>query len=141
MHIEDKRFDDARAVLEDVLQAVPEHWVSHNNLAYVLMQSGELDKALEHATQARKLGGDQPELLDTEGQIRLRMDDPAMAEKLFRQAASQTSRTSHRLNLAEALVALERDDDAREVLEQIDQSRAGEAERARARELLARLSK
>lgn len=137
--IEDQRYDDARGVLERLLANMPDSWVSHNNLAYVLMQAGDLDGALEHITQARVHGGDQPELLDTEGQIRLRMHDAAMAEQLFRQAASQTSRPAHRLNLAEALVELERDDDARQILEQLQQSRADEAEQERARALLARL--
>lgn len=137
--IEDERYDEARAVLERLVQAVPDSWISQNNLAYVLLRSGELDKALEHATQARLHGGDQPELLDTEGQIRLAMNDAVMAEQLFRQAASQTSRPAHRLNLAEALLALDRTDDARRILEQLEQSRAEEADRERARELLAQL--
>lgn len=137
--IEDERYDEARAVLENLVEKAPKSWIGRNNLAYVLMQEGELSAALEQISQARLHGGDRPELLDTEGQIRMRMDDVVSAEQLFRQAASQTSRPEHRLNLAEALMKLGRGDDARRILEQLQQSRGATAERDRVRALLARL--
>ncbi|WP_083875631.1 XrtA/PEP-CTERM system TPR-repeat protein PrsT [Caenispirillum salinarum] len=138
-HIEDGRFQAAEPLLESLVADDPESWVNHNNLAYVLMRQGRLDAALDHIDKARLHGGNQPELLDTEGQIRLRMNDLVMAEQLFRQAASQTARPGHRLNLAEALVALDRRDDARQVLEQVQGARTTDAERERTRDLLARL--
>ena len=45
------RWDEAQAVLEDILKAVPQHTVPHNNaaleLAYVLASQGHRDQAFE----------------------------------------------------------------------------------------------
>ncbi|WP_097277310.1 XrtA/PEP-CTERM system TPR-repeat protein PrsT [Caenispirillum bisanense] len=124
--------------LRRVTEAQPANWIARNNYAWVLLRKGDAETALEQAEVARTHGGDRPEILDTEGQIRLALGQPAEAELLFRRAAGQSAKPGFRLNLAEALVVQNKSKEAREVLNDLIAT-DDFAGKNQARDLLARL--
>lgn len=119
-------------------EAQPANWIARNNFAWVLLKEDHLEAALEQALLARTHGGDRPEIMDTEGQIRLALGQAAEAELLFRRAAGQSAKPAHRLNLVEALVEQNKTEEARQIL--TDLIAADDfAGKDHARDLLARL--
>lgn len=51
------RTETAVAALEHAVHTAPQAAAMHNNLGYLLGQLGALDRAIEHAEQAVRLGG------------------------------------------------------------------------------------
>lgn len=128
----------ARESLRLLTEAQPSNWIARNNYAYALLKAGELEAALEQAKVARTHGGDRPEVMDTEGEVRLALGQAPEAELLFRRAAAQSSKPAYRLNLAEALVKQNKTDEAKSVLRDLVAS-PDFAGKDHARDLLARL--
>lgn len=128
----------ARENLRLLTEAQPANWVARNNLAWVLMKTGDLRTALTEAADARRHGGDRAEILDTEGQIRLALGEAAEAETLFRRAAAENAKPGFRINLAEALVVQNKTEEAQQILRDLLKAEDFSGKEY-ARDLLARL--
>jgi len=87
MHMEDGDLAAARIVLEDAVGAAPNLHVAHNDLAYVLAETGaDLDRALALARQARSALSNSPAVADTLGWVYYRRGMHRAAAAEFRAA-------------------------------------------------------
>lgn len=98
------RTPEARAAYERLLQANPNSPVAANNLAMILVESGEnVDVALGHAQTAKRLLPTDPDIADTLGQVYLKK---GLADQAMRSFEECTTRAPGRadcwLNLADA---------------------------------------
>ena len=94
--------------------------VTNNNLAMLYSQiPGSEAKALEPIQSALKQLR-APELFDTLGAVRLAMDQPEEAEKIFRELVNQSSEPRYRFHLVLALLAQNKKTLASEQWKQID---------------------
>ncbi|MET0772602.1 MAG: helix-turn-helix transcriptional regulator [Candidatus Limnocylindrales bacterium] len=92
--------------------------VIENNLAMAWLQAGDLERAQEYATAARRrheADGDQSSLAhvaDTEARIALAAGDPEDALRLARDAAALAAASSNERALSNALITIARSSDA-----------------------------
>jgi len=85
--------DKAKAVkqYELILEAHPENIVVRNNLAWMMLEDNNLDKALEHIEFAHNLQSDFLPVLETYGVILHRMGNKTKAKTVLQQAVSKGS--------------------------------------------------
>lgn len=56
-YLDSAKHDMAKETFQQIVDRYPDYAAAHNNLAYVMMESGDLDRAKMHAEIAIKLGG------------------------------------------------------------------------------------
>lgn len=96
---------------------------SLNNLAFLLLQEGKYDDALQYAQKALKVRPKHPSLLDTLGLIQLKMNQPQSAVKTLREAYEQNRGAAEiAFHYVEALIANNESDLARKVLARVEVS-------------------
>lgn len=140
--IETGAWDGALDSLRHIVDTAPTSWAARNNLAWVLLQKGAHDEALTQIEAARAvLTEEKAPLLDTEARVRLAMGEPETAERLFRRASQLEDTAAYDLGLAEALIAQDRDEEARDVLNDLVASAPGPEQREQANALLAKVSR
>jgi len=87
MYLENGDLEAARVVLEEAVGAAPNLHVAHNDLAYVLAETGEnLERALALASQARSALPESPAVADTLGWVYYRRGMHRAAADEFRAA-------------------------------------------------------
>lgn len=110
----------AIAVYDDVVKKQPKNVIAHNNLAWLYLEKGEIDKALVHAKEAFTLAPNIPNIADTYGKVLLKSGDKKgalkYASKAFDLAKGQD--IDIQLNYIEALIANNRVNEAKELLKQ-----------------------
>lgn len=117
-------YQAAGALYEEVLSLNPNYTSAQNNLAYVYaVHFGRNADALRLATRAYRAAPGNPAILDTFGLILVRTGQIAGGLKLLEKAALQLPEDpSVRLHLAQALLANGRNDEARVQLERLRKS-------------------
>ena len=75
----DKNPDSAIKYYENLVKNKPNDFGALNNLAWVYMKKGNLEKALQYALKAKKLVPKHPQILDTYGQILIKQNKLADA--------------------------------------------------------------
>ncbi len=112
-----ERNDDALTEYRRVLDIVPNHIPSINNVAWLSRKSDPAG-ATETARRGLEIAPQDPHLLDTMGMILLERGDPARARYFIAQAVEQAPENAGiRLHLAQTLMALERWAEARNAAE------------------------
>lgn len=98
------RPDDARIAYEKVVEIIPRHVFSLNNLAW-LNKDRDPNQAITYAERAYKLAPGDPQVQDTLGFLLLKRGDTARGAELVRDAATLAPDNAEiQLHLAEALV-------------------------------------
>lgn len=96
----------AIASYETAIQQNPQNYVARNNLAYLYLQAGQIDKAKEHGEAAVAIKPDNAAALDTLAQIRMAEKDYTEAVKLYDRAVTdQMQNEEIYLNYVDALFA------------------------------------
>ncbi len=116
------RSSEAAALYERTLKLKPAHVGALNNLASLLSeQSSGRAQALEYVDQAIRIGGRQPEFLDTKGVILLETGKVAEAALLLEQAcAGPRPDPRYHFHLAVAYDRLGQTEKARETFRRVD---------------------
>ena len=84
------------------VQLRPNHALTHNNLAWTMLQTGDA-RARQHAQEAYKLSPDEPAVLDTLGVILMRDGETARGIELLQRAVARAPTVVEpRLHLAQA---------------------------------------
>jgi putative PEP-CTERM system TPR-repeat lipoprotein len=108
-----------------------------NNLAWLSLQGGALDKAASYAERAYKLAPKQPQVLDTYASVLLRKGNARTAVERLREAqALARGNTAISLSLAQALIADRKADEARLILRTLLTPGTPPAHKQKAEELL-----
>jgi len=145
MYLDQGDLPKARVILEEALGSAPNFYLVHNDLAYVLAETGEnLDRALALARQARSAMSESPAVADTLGLVYLRRGMLRPATEEFRTALEMGGEGGDEELLADihyhlglALREQGRHDDA---LQEIDQALELRPEHPKARALQAELA-
>ncbi|WP_448565167.1 XrtA/PEP-CTERM system TPR-repeat protein PrsT [Thalassotalea ganghwensis] len=101
-----------------LLETQPENIIVLNNLAWLSMDLGDLDQALNYAKRAYEIKPDLPNVVDTYGMVTFKQGDQLKAWKLLKKAyeLSNHQEPDIAMNFAEVLIANNQDDEAKEVL-------------------------
>jgi tetratricopeptide (TPR) repeat protein len=98
----------AMASYEAALQQNPKNYIANNNLAYLYLQKGDLDKAKGYGEKSVELEPNNPAALDTLAQIYVAEKDYKMALKLYERAITDDMQNEEiYLNYVEALLLAE----------------------------------
>jgi putative PEP-CTERM system TPR-repeat lipoprotein len=128
---------EAAAHYEKVVQGQPQNVAVLNNLAWIYLQIGDTNKALTYAERAHKLAPKQANVLDTYAMILLSKGSAAEAlEKLRAAHELAKGNLSIRLHLAQALIANNDSGQARQILNELLDSKIPVPQRQQAQELL-----
>ena len=106
--------DESRALYRSFLERSPEDWALHNNLAFLLAETGRAEEALEHATLAASRDRNL-QSLDTLGWTLYQLERHAEAEERLREALTlggPTDSPTLRLHLCATLLARGRKEEA-----------------------------
>jgi tetratricopeptide (TPR) repeat protein len=103
-----------------LLQRQPKNVSAANNLAWISLETGALQKAVAYAQQAYKLAPKRPEVLDTYGMVLLKQGLARDAVERLREAQSLArGNTAISLHYAEALIADKKRPEARKLLREV----------------------
>ena len=110
----------ARTNLQKLDQLAPNSAGILNNMALLSLAENKLDEADEYAKRAYELAPFDPNILDSYGWILVQQDEAEKGLRMLREAkARNSSDAGINLHLAKALVKLERNGEAREVLQSL----------------------
>jgi putative PEP-CTERM system TPR-repeat lipoprotein len=116
-----KNQDKAITEYEQLIKRMPNNVLALNNLSWLYMDQGKLVQALEYSTNAYALAAKIPNVVDTYAQALLKSDKItealAKAEEAYK--LSQGKDIDIALNFAEALLANKKDEDAKQLLNNI----------------------
>lgn len=108
---------DARASYEAVLALSPEHVPALNNLAW-LHRRDNPGQALQYAQRAHQLAPENPHVLDTLGMLLFQQGEFTRAHRFVSEAAERAPADAQiQLHLGRILMAQQRGDEARQILE------------------------
>lgn len=131
----------ARAQYVKIVSQSPADAISMNNLAYLMSETGDKE-ALEYARRAHDLAPRDPHVNDTLGWILVRQNNPEEGLRYLRDAQSREAASGAiEYHIAVALVALGRDQEARDVLDSVLGGARTFSEMDSARALRAKLGK
>lgn len=131
---------EAQAIYEQLLAKNPDDSRILNDLAWLYQKRGD-PKALPTAEKAYELDPSDAGTLDTYGWVLVESGQPERGLKILRKAETRASEHPWiRYHIALALSRLNRDGEARDLLEKLLRSSAGFSGEAEAKSLLARLS-
>tara|TARA_Y100001963_G_scaffold153115_1_gene239206 strand:- start:183 stop:2948 length:2766 start_codon:yes stop_codon:yes gene_type:complete len=112
--------DRAVQTYQTMLKEQPDNVLALNNLAWLMLEKGNLSVALAHAKKAHDLQPKHPDILDTYGKVLLATGDATKAKEMFEASLNVRPDTSQvQLHYAEALVKTGSKEKARSVLEQL----------------------
>jgi len=118
--------DTAKAIIEyeKLVKTQSKNIVVLNNLAWLAMENGQLDKALEYAETAYKLAPEVANVADTYGQILLKLDNKKAALEKSKEAfeLSKGQDADMLLNYAEVLIANAQKGNAYKILAKLEVS-------------------
>lgn len=115
-----ERMDAARSNFAALVEVAPDNVIALNNLAWLLLTSGDAEGALPHAERALRLAAKNPRVMDTAGLVLLELGKTARALSLLREAAAELPDNPEiGFHLAQALVEGGEGDEAQDILEQI----------------------
>ncbi|MGJ8678794.1 XrtA/PEP-CTERM system TPR-repeat protein PrsT [Paraglaciecola sp.] len=98
----------AMSSYEMAIEQNPQNYVARNNLAYLYLQAGQIDKAKEHGSEAVAIKPNNAAALDTLAQILIAEKDFSGAVKLYERAISDEMKNEEiYLNYVEALFAID----------------------------------
>lgn len=83
IHIQAKRYDDARACLDRVLALDPDEAITHASLAMIALDLSQFDDALKHMAEARRIQPDDIGFRAQQAKIYRRKGDPQKALQLL----------------------------------------------------------
>uniref|UniRef100_UPI002FDA4D16 XrtA/PEP-CTERM system TPR-repeat protein PrsT n=1 Tax=Arsukibacterium sp. TaxID=1977258 RepID=UPI002FDA4D16 len=109
------------AIYKELVEQIPNNLVLLNNYAWMLIEQGEAEKALNYASQALKIDDKNPDILDTYGAALMRLNRHQDALSYFER--SLTIRPEHdevKLNYAEALILLNNKAKASQILNNVN---------------------
>lgn len=108
---------DARTSYENVLALNPEHVPALNNLAW-LHRSDNPGQALQYAQRAHQLAPEDPHVLDTLGMLLFQQGELTRAHRFVSEAAERAPADAQiQLHLGRILLAQQRGDEARQILD------------------------
>ncbi|MEI6895634.1 MAG: XrtA/PEP-CTERM system TPR-repeat protein PrsT [Colwellia sp.] len=108
----------AIGLYENIVKKQPKNVIAHNNLAWLYLEQGKMEQALEHAQYAFELAPHIANVTDTYGKILLKSGDKRSALK-YAAKASELAKGKDidiQLNYAEALIANNRSNEAKGLL-------------------------
>ena len=112
-HIEANRFEEARSVLEAILQENPDAVPAYMAMGSLHARKGEYDHAIEFYSAALHLKKDLPPALMMVGQMYLKKGELDQAMKNFKEALALNPGMDHaRLRLGQVYTKMDRIDDA-----------------------------
>ncbi|WP_397471608.1 tetratricopeptide repeat protein, partial [Rheinheimera sp.] len=112
--------DRAVQTYQTMLKEQPDNVLALNNLAWLMLEKGNLSVALTHAKKAHELQPKHPDILDTYGKVLLATGDATKAKEMFEASLNVRPDASQvQLHYAEALVKTGSKEKARSVLEQL----------------------
>lgn len=136
-----KRFAAARSGFAVVVEANPDNWIAHNNLAWLILRSGDAGTALPHAERALDLAPGNAGVLDTVGSVLLDLKQIKRAVRLLRRASESVPKNGEiKFHLARALVEQGDNDEARRLLGEVLSGASEFPERPAAKALLDKLA-
>jgi putative PEP-CTERM system TPR-repeat lipoprotein len=110
----------AIVVYEDVVKKDPKNIIAHNNLAWLYLDQGQTEKALEHAQEAFALAPHIVNIVDTYGKVLLKSGDKKAALKYASKASDivKGKDIDIQLNYIQALIANNQANKANNLLDQ-----------------------
>ncbi|GHE89543.1 XrtA/PEP-CTERM system TPR-repeat protein PrsT [Thalassotalea profundi] len=116
---------------EKLIQTQSKNVVVLNNLAWLTMEHGQLDKALEYSKIAYEEAPEVSSIVDTRGMVLLKAGKKAEAWKRLAEAfkLSNGKDSSIALNYAEVLIANKRNEDALKVLKSVELKNSADVNR------------
>ena len=131
------QYQEAASHYAKIVQDQPQNVAALNNLAWINLQTGDTNKALTYAQRAHKLAPKQPNVLDTYAMILLHQGNTTAALEKLR-AAHELAKgdLTIRLHLAQALIANNNPGQARQILNELLDSKIPVPRRQQAQELL-----
>lgn len=83
-HVEAGRLEEARAIMAQLIEEKPDYWPTHYNAGCLEARAGNVDAALEHLRQAKKLDadGDSADYFRGDGDLDPLRDDARFQELL-----------------------------------------------------------
>ncbi|MGH7091820.1 MAG: tetratricopeptide repeat protein, partial [Stellaceae bacterium] len=104
LYMTTQRYKEAAAQFTHILKLSPDNFVAENNLAWVLVQQGQGQSALQHARHAAALAPWAPQVLDTLGLVLLKTGNTSGALMTLQSAIRLApSDPGFQFHLAEAL--------------------------------------
>ena len=132
--IDTNQFPESLTVHHKILETQPENPFLLNNIAWLMQKTGS-DKALGYIANAYKLYPENAAILDTYGWILTEKNKADQGVGYLREALSRDSENpSVQYHLAKALVQLNRIEEARKILNELEQKNVDFYERAEAME-------
>ena len=112
--------DRAIETYQNMLTEQPDSVLALNNLAWLMLEKGNLSVALTHAKRAHELQPKHPDILDTYGKVLLATGDAVQAKEMFEASLKVRPDASQvQLHYAEALAKTGSKEKARTVLQQL----------------------
>jgi len=111
----------------------PENFGLLNNLAYLLMETGQYDQASEIAKKAYELARIDPAIMDTYAMALIEQNQYSKAEEIMRKAIQELQLTDKEVtaeieyHLAQALVGLDKKEEARQRMNKVLAGLSGDA--------------
>ena len=107
---------------QEIIKTQPNNVLVNNNLAWLYMEGGSIDKALLHAETAYNLAPKHANVVDTYSQVLLKSGNKRLSLEKAEQAyeLSETKDTDIALNYIEVLIANSRKNEAKKLLLAID---------------------
>jgi Flp pilus assembly protein TadD len=140
LHLSLKHDKEATLAFTKVVEQAPNNVVALNNLAWLLREDDPVN-ALRHAEQAMELAPNAPEVMDTLGMLLLEKDETKRGLRLLRKASDKAPNNPNiRYHFAQALAHSGDKAQARQVLNDLLNTKQPFAEKKEARALLQALS-
>jgi len=117
----EKESEKAIPLYEDMLITRPDNVIFLNNLAWLNLENGNLEFALQYSEKAAELAPKHPNVIDTRGMVLLKSGDKVGAWKTLLKAyhLSKKKDISITFNYAEALIVNDQNEEAISILERI----------------------
>lgn len=115
-----KMYAKAAELYQSILQTNGENFALLNNIAYNRLQAGQIDEAKTAAKKALNLAPNTPEIIDTMGWVEFKSGNLDEAYRLISSALKlKPDSVDVNLHLAEVLIELNQDKNAREILNKL----------------------
>lgn len=110
------------SIYTSLLQNTPNNILVLNNLAWLLVEERDYEKALKHAIKAQELAPKNPDVLDTLGIIFLKKDNVAKAIEVFEEAVNYSKQPMLLIHYSKALLANGQKEKADAVINELSSS-------------------
>ncbi len=135
------KYNEAQQYYAELVNQNPDNLRARNNLAWLLVKQGDYDNALAHAEYAHEKAPDNAQVMDTLGGILLHKGQAEKSVRLLQKAADKSPESpSINYHLAQALVATNKNVDAKKILNTILAQNKPFKEYQQAQELLKKIT-